>query len=816
MHKKRVVKRFIFLAAVTALLFCAVSVSLLRRDANIEPVKPAEASAVTPHVAELAAEVTPMPVRYETGTGKARISEVMSRNKATLQDSSGEFPDWVEIENLTGETLDLEGWSLADGTYTWAFPACSLQSSGRIIVFCSGKESCEDELHASFAISEGDTVVLSDRNGDEVSSCYIEKDKTDWVLIPVNNGWELSEYPTPGYENSAFGYEAFCGKEVNKGPVVINEVCADNHTSFYENDWGYSDWVEIKNISAQSIDLSEFFMSDDHSQLQKYPLSGTLAPGELAVFLCDKDAEAYPGKMKIAPFSVNAENDRLYISSSDGEIVDFVSLKNIPYGGTYGRAAEKNGYCYLYWETPGEENSAGERRIAPKPSPSCPDGVYNGVEAVTVELSAPGDIYYTLDSSVPGAESALYTGPITLTETTVLRAINVEAGALASSAVTLTYVINEGHTLPVASLVSDDSVQFHNMYAAGRKNLELPGSLSFYEDGSSFTIGCGIKMNGFSSLNLRKKNLAVRFRGSYGSETLDYDLFGGGITSFTNLVLRAGQDQNNTLVRNEVCYTLASQLSESIVTERFKYCVLYLDGVYNGIYAIMEKPNEQHFASTEGVSKGSVEMIEGVVYSDNELYSEVISYAYTHDMKLEENYEHVAQYLDIDSFIDWCLVQGFCGNYDLKEGNLRYARSVKGSGKWRMVFFDLDCTFVNQDFCQYNVLSFDNQVSYFNKNMLESPIYKEKYLIRASEAFKTVLNKENLVAVIENLCSIVAPEIDRDKQFSNMDQEIWRGRIDNLESFLDERKWMESNINNLCRLTHATEEEREMYFGDIA
>jgi hypothetical protein len=70
-----------------------------------------------------------------------------------------------------------------------------------------------------------------------------------------------------------------------------------------------------------------------------------------------------------------------------------------------------------------------------QPSFSMPHGLYE--ESIMVAISptnAGADIYYTTDGSTPTTESTLYTGPLTLTETTLLRALEVTEGK--SSAIT--------------------------------------------------------------------------------------------------------------------------------------------------------------------------------------------------------------------------------------------------------------------------------------------------------------------------------------------------------------------------------------------
>lgn len=763
---------------------------------------------------ETPAPSTPTPVVYESGTGKVILSEIMSKNKAVIMDADGDFPDWIELQNITGSDIDLFGWTLTDGKTDWTFPAFTLYGNSRALIFASGKDRADSELHTSFSVKDGDVVSLLDRNQDCVDSCTLSGTDADISLIHSESGdWVPCSYPTPGYENTLSGYDSFCTNTETDSPLLINEICVENFSDFRSDVIDYPDWVELRNVSGSEIDLSSYFLSDDTKLLKQYQLKGLLAPGEMTVILCSKHAADYRGNMPIAPFSLNSENDRLYLSNSSGRIMDHASLKRIPLYKTLGRIDGKKGFFFLSESTPGNSNSDGIRCLPEKPQLVGHDGVYNNVDSVLVELRSDSDIFYTLDCSEPTPNTTKYTGPITLTETTVLRAISVGSGSFSSEELTATFFLNENHSLPVASLVCGSST-FDNMYLHGLKDIEVPAFISFYEDAGSFTAGCGVKMNGASSLVLNKKNLSLRFRGCYGDEQLDYDLFGGGITSFTNLVLRAGQDQTNTIVRNEACYQLASEFSDNILTMRFRYCILYIDGKYNGIYAIMEKPNEAHAASVFGVPKDSVEVLEASVYSNASMYKDVMQFAFENDLRDEKNYRELCNHLDVDSLIDWTLVQGFLGNYDLASGNLRYAHSSENDGKWRLMFYDLDCSFSGVDFIMNNVLNFDNQVSNLNRNLLKSPLYREALLKRASQAFNTVLTNEHMCEIIDDLCRTISPEVDRDARFSYMSTDIWQSHVDSLKNMICDNRWDQQAIDNLCRSLNVTPEEKTLYFGE--
>lgn len=65
-------------------------------------------------------------------------------------------------------------------------------------------------------------------------------------------------------------------------------------------------------------------------------------------------------------------------------------------------------------------------RVTP-PHISLPTGIYVGPQEVEITVASPADatIYYTLDGSDPTSESTEYTGPITITESCILKAVGM-------------------------------------------------------------------------------------------------------------------------------------------------------------------------------------------------------------------------------------------------------------------------------------------------------------------------------------------------------------------------------------------------------
>ena len=65
--------------------------------------------------------------------GPVVISEFLASNRSTLLDDTGQYSDWIEIHNLSSNTVNLLGWSLTDNRGDpgkWVFPATNLAGAG--------------------------------------------------------------------------------------------------------------------------------------------------------------------------------------------------------------------------------------------------------------------------------------------------------------------------------------------------------------------------------------------------------------------------------------------------------------------------------------------------------------------------------------------------------------------------------------------------------------------------------------------------------------------------------------------------------------
>ena len=748
-------------------------------------------------------------------TPAVRISEMMYKNHATLQDADGDFSDWFELENTTSRVVRLKGWSVSDGKTVWDFPAdATIPRGGVRVVFASRKDkTVASESHTSFALGEGETLYLIAPGGTIADRAACDPELPADHVLRRENGGELTEsvWATPGYPNTAEGYAAFCESRKTESPLVIYEAAVYNDTFALKGE--YYDWVEIKNVSKESVKLSDYCLSDDRRELEKWSLPNrTLAKGQSILIYCTGEENPTTGNGLRANFALNASSETLYLTKKgESAPADYVWLHDIPYGYSMGRTDAENGFFYLRRQTPNMPNKTDAYRyISEAPAANREPGVYEAGRTVRVKLAAAGDIYYTTDGSAPTEESTPYTGAITVDKTTVLRAVAVEEGGAPSRALTLSFFIGEEHTLPVLSLVTDSPRRFSEIYEGSVKDRECAGNLSFYAPEGSFSIGCGVEMKGHTSLFAPKKSLGVSFRGCYGAETLAYDIFGEGPAEFSELSIRAGQDYSSTVFRNELMQELCAEL-DTTVTQRSRYCVLYINGEYWGIYCLKDDITRQYYANLTGTAKEDVTMLSSPVPQSAAVYTEALGLWKDTSLTREEAYERFCAAVDMDGFIDWVLLEGYCANVDIKS-NLRYLRT--GDGPWQIAFYDLDWAFQTRSNCFFNLIGPEQtaQIAPTIRWLFGIDDFRERLLTRYADLTETTLSDGHVTEKIDEFCALLAPEMARERARWSGTAGAWEESVDALRANIADG-YAAHTVRNLCSILGVGEEERMEYFG---
>jgi hypothetical protein len=163
------------------------------------------------------------------------INEFQSSNSTTIEDSDGDFSDWIEIYSLLDSTINLQGWFLSDDfddPFKWQFPGKLFPSEELMLIFASGKDTLypNGELHTSFKLGNGEEPVLLSRPDSTICDyAAIMQINTDWSYgryPDATADWFFFSEPTPGDFNTTQPFADFADP-----PEFSHEA------GFYENEF---------------------------------------------------------------------------------------------------------------------------------------------------------------------------------------------------------------------------------------------------------------------------------------------------------------------------------------------------------------------------------------------------------------------------------------------------------------------------------------------------------------------------------------------------------------------------------------------------
>lgn len=147
-------------------------------------------------------------LRQSSGDSPVVLSELMSTNTSTYADENGQYHDYIELYNRSGETVDLSGWYLSDDVQNlrkWRFPACTLGAGETMVVFASGLDRTDDiaHLHTNFGLSsEGEQLVLVSPDGRVMDRVDFDLLKANVALsLTADGSWSSDPAPSPGRAN---------------------------------------------------------------------------------------------------------------------------------------------------------------------------------------------------------------------------------------------------------------------------------------------------------------------------------------------------------------------------------------------------------------------------------------------------------------------------------------------------------------------------------------------------------------------------------------------------------------------------------------
>ncbi|HRZ97404.1 MAG TPA: CotH kinase family protein [Paludibacter sp.] len=553
--------------------------------------------------------------------------------------------------------------------------------------------------------------------------------------------------------------------------VYINEFMASNASTVKDPDYGAdADWIELYNDGTSAVNLSGYFLSDNLEIANKWMIGNITIPAKgYVIFWADGNSTG-----NHTSFKLDAQIEQIGLFKPDLTVVDSISYVNQQPDVSQGR----NLNDLMHWghfqqATPNTANSTEffSDFALNEPIFNIRGGIYNSALTVTLFTDLGGEIRFTTDGSEPTLTSSIYSLPINITNTTIVRARIFKPDMLPGPVITNSYFINEPIStggLPVVSIASEPANLWDpakGIYVQTFKpDWEIPVNIELFEnngaDRAAFNEIAGVKINGLYSWQLPQKMLGVYFKKRYGSGTLDYSIFyDTNRAGFKTFALRAsGDDWSYTLMR-DILGQNSTLLNMDLDISAYRWCTVYFNGQYMGIHNFREKIETDYIEKHYGLEAGTFDMVENEDFAE---CGDLVAYnqlktLFSKDLSIQSNFDAVAAKMDIDNFTDLVITEVYTGNSSIDHNVMAW--KPKDSGKWRWIVMDLDRGFVG---ASSNLINFSiSQTSFPFSKLMKNAAYKSYFGKRLADHLYTSFNPKRMINLMEKHRLEIAPEMPK-------------------------------------------------------
>ncbi len=435
--------------------------------------------------------------------------------------------------------------------------------------------------------------------------------------LTKRNAQTRSQQRSYAHLRNRFQFVQLEDRKMLAADIVVTEFLASNDTNFVDPNGNQSDWIELHNKGTSVGNLAGYSLTDDPAQPTKFVLpSVNMQPGSYLIVFAGDDTTPGSGGGYFTGFGLRASGEYVGFYDPSGNLLSEFGVNGADYPTqysniSYGVATSGNfdDVSYFSTPTPGTANQNPITGIiSQRVYASEAAGFKNS--PIQVTLSTPtglGTIRYTVDGSTPTASNGLtYTGPISISSTTNLRAATLANGGIAEPARTWSYLYlddiltqstngqapagwpsnwgsgsQDGQTvqkfvdygvdpqiisqeglqdvkdallsIPSWSITTDLDNLFDlstGIYSNAQQRgvaWERPASVELInpDDSAGFQVNAGLRIKGAYSRRPEnpKNSFKLYFRDEYGDSELNYPVHGSeGTDTFQKLDLRTAQN----------------------------------------------------------------------------------------------------------------------------------------------------------------------------------------------------------------------------------------------------------------------------------
>lgn len=221
-------------------------------------------------------------------------------------------------------------------------------------------------------------------------------------------------------------------------PLVVNEVSAADE----------ADWFELFNPNPQPVDLSGWLVSDDPTKkIAKWKVlpEGASVPGEGYLVVYSDGITALTNGMLHVDIGLSSAGEAVALARPDGTLVDALAFPEQVESASYGWLDDGTARTLRYFKTP-TPGAANRTTGYDGPTPALTFSEPHGykTEPFQLTISCPerpeAPIYYTTDGTDPTPASRRYVSPLSVTQTTAIRACIVDPNAVLERESVSTYI----------------------------------------------------------------------------------------------------------------------------------------------------------------------------------------------------------------------------------------------------------------------------------------------------------------------------------------------------------------------------------------
>lgn len=637
--------------------------------------------------------------------------------------------------------------------------------------------------------------------------------------------------------------------------VVINEYSAANWKQFPDNHNDYEDWIELYNTAASPADIGDYYLSDDPDNPTKWRFPASViipANGYLVVWCSGRDTVDngiwYHSNFKFTQTKNTPES--IVLSKPDGLAFQTVELIKTAVHQSVARTTNGNAIwkiCTAPTPSTSNNNSQQFSGFAKRPVMDLAAGFYSDSVTVTITTDEPNSVIrYTTNGTEPKPNSPVYSAPVTITQTSVLKArsFSTDPQLLPSFIEYKTFFINESHTLVVLSVAADTLLELAN----GDKPLRPVGTMEFFgQDKTLHARSYGeLNSHGQDSWINDQRSLDWISRDEMGySKAVEEQIFKySDRDEYQRFIMRAAGDDNypgNFLPQHEGCAHLRDDYVQSLAklggmeldVRASERAAVYLNGEYWGMYSMRELPDDHDYTDYY-YDQGKYDLQYLLTWGNSwaeyggqkafDDWGQLRDFILFNNMADTAKYHQVTAQLNVKSLIDYFVTNLNVVCTDWINYNTGWWRGLNPEGnhkKWGYILWDDDAVFgyyINYtgipndtptaepcDLDDFGIGFWGNDPGKHEKifkKLQENPEFKQLYLSRSADLMNTVFSCQNMLHVLDSMVTVMQPEMPQHIARWGGSFDNWKENVQALRDYISQRcNYLDNGLVNCFNIT---------------